>query len=104
MEDAGIDPAKSARKIWNDSCMDQGRIAPGPTAQPLAADRTAEVGGVSPVEAMLVATRRIPRRRRASRGCRRTVTSAHLGRKATWQHRHVESSCEEPVLVRNLYR
>jgi len=32
-KDAGIDPAKAARKLWNDSRMDQGRIEPGPTAQ-----------------------------------------------------------------------
>ena len=44
-KDAGIDPAKAARKLWNDSRMDQGRISPGLTAQDPAADRTAEVGG-----------------------------------------------------------
>jgi hypothetical protein len=44
-KDSGIDPAKAARKLWNDSRMDQGRIAPRPTAQCPAADRTAEVGG-----------------------------------------------------------
>jgi len=32
-KDAGIDPAKAARKLWNDSRIDQGRISPGPTAQ-----------------------------------------------------------------------
>jgi len=35
------DPAKAARKLWNESRMDQGRIAPGPTAQRPVADRTA---------------------------------------------------------------
>jgi hypothetical protein len=49
-KDAGIDPAKVARKLWNDSRMDHGRIAPGPTAQPPAADQTAEVGGSNPSE------------------------------------------------------
>ena len=39
-KDAGIDPAKAARKLWNDTRMDQGRIGPGPTAQRPAADRT----------------------------------------------------------------
>jgi hypothetical protein len=38
---AGIDPAEAARKLWNDTRMDQGRIGPGPTAQRPAADRTA---------------------------------------------------------------
>jgi hypothetical protein len=32
-KDAGIDPAQAARKLWNDSRMDQGRIASGPAAQ-----------------------------------------------------------------------
>ena len=41
-EDAGIDPAKVARKLWNDSRMDQGRIGPGPTVQLPTADRTAD--------------------------------------------------------------
>jgi len=49
-KDAGIDPAKAARKLWNDSRMDQGRISPGPTPQDPAADRTAEVGGSNPSE------------------------------------------------------
>jgi ERF superfamily len=44
-KDAGIDPAKAARKLWNDSRTDQGRIAPGPTAQPPAADRTTNPEG-----------------------------------------------------------
>ena len=39
-KDAGIYPAKAARKLWNDTRMDQGRIGPGPTAQRPAADRT----------------------------------------------------------------
>jgi hypothetical protein len=39
-KDAGIDPAKAAQKLWNDTRMDQGRIGPGPTAQRPAADRT----------------------------------------------------------------
>ena len=39
-QEAGIDPVKAARKLWNDSRMDQGRIGPGPTAQRPAADRT----------------------------------------------------------------
>jgi hypothetical protein len=30
-KDAGIDPAKAARKPWNDTRMDQGRIGLGPT-------------------------------------------------------------------------
>jgi len=30
-------------------------------------------------------------------------TSEHLWAKAAWPHRHLESSCEEPVLFRNLY-
>jgi hypothetical protein len=38
-KDAGIDPAKAARKLWNDSRMDQGRIAPGPTSHRPTADR-----------------------------------------------------------------
>ena len=38
-KDAGIDPAKAARKLWNDSRMDQGRIAPGPTSHCPTADR-----------------------------------------------------------------
>jgi hypothetical protein len=29
-KDAGIDPAKAARKLWNDGRTVQGRIAPGP--------------------------------------------------------------------------
>ena len=41
-QEAGIDPVKAARKLWNDSRMDQGRIGPGPTAQRPAADRTAD--------------------------------------------------------------
>jgi hypothetical protein len=41
-KDAGIDPIKAARKLWNDSRTDQGRIAPGATAQRPAADRTAD--------------------------------------------------------------
>lgn len=49
-KDAGIDPAKVARKLWNDSRMDHGRIAPGPTAQPPAADQSAEVEGSNPSE------------------------------------------------------
>jgi hypothetical protein len=49
-KDTGIDPAKVARKLWNDSRMDHGRIAPGPTAQPPAADQTAEVGSSNPSE------------------------------------------------------
>jgi hypothetical protein len=44
-KDAGIDPAKAARKFWNDSRTDQGRIAPGPTVQPPAADRTTNPEG-----------------------------------------------------------
>jgi hypothetical protein len=44
-KDAGIDPAKAARKFWNDSRTDQGRIAPEPTAQPPAADRTTNPEG-----------------------------------------------------------
>jgi hypothetical protein len=44
-KDAGIDPAKAARKLWNDSRTDQGRIAPGPAAQPPAADRTTNPEG-----------------------------------------------------------
>jgi hypothetical protein len=32
-KDAGIDPAKAARKLWNDSRMDQGRNSPGSTAE-----------------------------------------------------------------------
>jgi ERF superfamily len=49
-KDTGIDPAKVARKLWNDSRMDHGRIAPGPTAQPPAANQTAEVGSSNPSE------------------------------------------------------
>src|SRR6516162_234169 len=44
-KDAGIDPAKAARKLWNDSRVDQGRIALGPTAQRPSADRTANSEG-----------------------------------------------------------
>jgi hypothetical protein len=53
-KDAGIDPAKAARKLWNDSRMDQGRISPGLTAQDPAADRTAEVGGSNPLPLSVV--------------------------------------------------
>jgi hypothetical protein len=53
-KDAGIDPAKAARKLWNDSRMDQGRISPGPTAQEPAADRTAEVGDSNPLPLSVV--------------------------------------------------
>ena len=31
-QEAGIDPVKAARKLWNYSRTDQGRIEPGPTA------------------------------------------------------------------------
>jgi len=41
-KDVGIDPAKAARMLWNDSRTDQGRIATGPTAERSAADRTAD--------------------------------------------------------------
>ena len=44
-KDAGIDPAKAARKLCNDSRVDQGRIALGPTAQRPSADRTANSEG-----------------------------------------------------------
>ena len=44
-KDAGIDPANAARKLWNDSRMDQGRISPGPTAQRPSADGTANSEG-----------------------------------------------------------
>jgi len=53
-KDAGIDPAKAARKLWNDSRVDQGRIALGPTAQDPAADRTAGVGGSNPLPLSVV--------------------------------------------------
>jgi hypothetical protein len=46
-KDAGIDPAQAARKLWNDSRMDKGRIAPGPAAQRPAADRTADFDSVA---------------------------------------------------------
>jgi hypothetical protein len=53
----------------------------------------------SPVEAMLVATRAYPvaERRRASRGCRRTVNERPSVANAAWPHRHLESCCEEPM-------
>jgi ERF superfamily len=39
--DAGIDPIKVARKLWEHARLNQGRTPPEPTAQGAAADRTA---------------------------------------------------------------
>jgi hypothetical protein len=39
---AGIDPVNVARKLWKHTRMDEGRIAPEPTAQAAASDRTSE--------------------------------------------------------------
>jgi ERF superfamily protein len=39
---AGIDPAQVARKLWKDTRIDEGQIAPDPTAQAAAADRTSK--------------------------------------------------------------
>jgi ERF superfamily len=39
---AGIDPINVARKLWKHTRMDEGRIAPEPTAQAAASDRTSE--------------------------------------------------------------
>jgi hypothetical protein len=36
---AGIDPIKVARKLWKRTRLDEGRIAPEPTAQGASADR-----------------------------------------------------------------
>jgi hypothetical protein len=39
---AGIDPIKVARKLWKQTRIDEGRIAPDPTAQGAASNRTSE--------------------------------------------------------------
>jgi ERF superfamily len=39
---AGIDPLKAARKLWNHTRIDEGRIEPEPTAQGATADRPAD--------------------------------------------------------------
>jgi hypothetical protein len=44
-QEAGIDPAKAARKLWNHSRTDQGRIGLGPAVQRPAADVTTNLEG-----------------------------------------------------------
>jgi hypothetical protein len=39
---AGIDPDQVARKLWKDTRIDEGQIAPDPTAQAATADRTSK--------------------------------------------------------------
>jgi hypothetical protein len=42
-KDAGIDPAKAARKLWNYTRRDQRRVEPGPTTQHPTANGAANV-------------------------------------------------------------
>ena len=42
---AGIDPISVARKLWDNTLMDEGRIEPDRTSQAAAADRAAKPGG-----------------------------------------------------------
>jgi hypothetical protein len=41
----GIDPAQVARKLWNDTRIDEGRIEPDRTPQAAASDPTSQPGG-----------------------------------------------------------
>jgi hypothetical protein len=41
-QQAGIDPIKVARKLWDHTRIDEGRIEPEPTAQRATADRPAK--------------------------------------------------------------
>jgi len=42
---AGIDPDQVARKLWKDTRIDEGQIAPDPTAQAATADRSSKPDG-----------------------------------------------------------
>src|SRR5260370_16757418 len=42
---AGIDPDQVARKLWKDTRIDEGQIAPDPTAQAATSDRTSKPDG-----------------------------------------------------------